>query len=148
MRVKLRYIDQWIERRRQIADRYQERLKNYSCVMATPTNVADYASTESIDSARDKLRRSAKHSFNYFTIRVENRDRIIRCFKERGISCAVYYPLCLHLQEVYAGFGYKRGDFPVAEQAQDEVLSLPIYAELTENEIEEICEIFSNYSCL
>jgi dTDP-4-amino-4,6-dideoxygalactose transaminase len=85
-----------------------------------------------------------EHSFNYYTIRIkEKRDAVLNCLKENGIASAIYYPLCLHLQEVHKDLGYKSGDFPVAEKLQKEVLSLPMYPELEEKEIEEIVKIVS-----
>ena len=64
-----------------------------------------------------------------------------KALREEGIATAIYYPLSLHLQEVYRDLGYKQGDFPLAEQAQEEVLSLPMYAELKKEEIERISKI-------
>ena len=66
------------------------------------------------------------------------RDKVSEYLKENGIASAIYYPLCLHLQEVYKDLGYKSGDFTIAEKIQNEVLSLPMYSELEEKEIEEI----------
>ena len=63
---------------------------------------------------------------------------ILNNLKKNDIACAIYYPLCLHLQEVYRNLGYKSGDFPIAEKMQNEVLSLPMYPELEKKEIEEI----------
>ncbi|MBU1047392.1 MAG: DegT/DnrJ/EryC1/StrS family aminotransferase, partial [Candidatus Omnitrophica bacterium] len=84
----------------------------------------------------------SEHSFNYYTIRIkEKRDVVLTRLKENGIACAIYYPLCLHLQEVHNDLGYKIGDFPVAEKIQTEVLSLPMYPELEKEEIEEIVKI-------
>ncbi|MCM8814353.1 MAG: DegT/DnrJ/EryC1/StrS family aminotransferase [Candidatus Omnitrophica bacterium] len=81
-----------------------------------------------------------RHSFNYYTIRIAagRRDSVQRRLQEQGIAQAVYYPLSLHLQDVYAELGYRPGDFPQAEQAQREVLSLPLYPELTGAQISEI----------
>ncbi|GAI43951.1 unnamed protein product, partial [marine sediment metagenome] len=64
----------------------------------------------------------------------------------QGIATAIYYPLSLHLQEVYKSLGYKLGDFPNSEQAQEEVLSLPMYPELSEEQIEEIAKAIEAYN--
>jgi dTDP-4-amino-4,6-dideoxygalactose transaminase len=83
-----------------------------------------------------------KHTFNYYTIRLKkSRDQIQDRLKEAGIASAIYYPLSLHLQEVYRDLGYKISDFAVAEQSQDEVLSLPLYPELTKEQIRRVIEV-------
>ena len=82
-----------------------------------------------------------KHSFNYYTVRVKNRDKLQKKLKQAGIGSMIYYPLCLHLQEVYKDLGYNQGDFPEAEKAQDEVLSLPMFPELLPEQIEEVISV-------
>ena len=122
LRVKLKYIDKWINQRIQNAKLYNELLSKMGDII-TPT-----------------IPTNAKHTFNYYTIRIKNkRDRVQGACKEKGIACAIYYPLCLHLQDVYKELGFKIGDFAVAEEAQSEVLSLPMYPELTKEQIQEIC---------
>ena len=79
---------------------------------------------------------------NHFTIRPKtNRDLRQQCLKENSIASAIYYPLCLHLQQVYKELGHKKEDFPVAERVQEEVLSLPIYLELEQKQVERITQI-------
>jgi len=118
LRVKLKYIDKWIEKRIELAKYYNKLLDNKENII-TP-----------------KIPSYVKHSFNYYTIRVKkHRDFIKDYLKKNGVSCGVYYPLCLHLQDVYKFLGYKPSDFPVAEEAQREVLSLPIYPELSKIKI-------------
>ncbi len=85
------------------------------------------------------------HVYNQFTIRVPDRDQLFEFLKQRGIGAMVYYPLSLHLQKAFSRLGYKMGDFPESEKAQAEVLSLPIYPELTEPEIEEVCLAIRKY---
>jgi len=126
LKVKLNHIDKWIEMRRENAEYYKKLFSGTDII--TPF-IPDYA----------------EHSFNYYTIRAEkNRDRIKNHLKENDIASAIYYPLCLHLQEVYKNLGHKLGDFPVAEKLQNEVLSLPMYPELEKKEMEEIVKSITN----
>jgi UDP-2-acetamido-2-deoxy-ribo-hexuluronate aminotransferase len=80
------------------------------------------------------------HVYAQYTIRVPNRDAVASKLKERGIPTAVYYPKCLHEQPVFAGNGYHWGDFPQAEKASREVLSLPLHPFLTEQDQEKVVE--------
>jgi dTDP-4-amino-4,6-dideoxygalactose transaminase len=82
----------------------------------------------------------ATHVYHQYTIRSGRRDRIQECLRKRDIASVVYYPVPLHLQEAVEFLGYKRGDFPVAEDAAAKVLSLPMYPELEEAEIREIAD--------
>lgn len=121
LRVKLKYIDLWINKRIENARYYNELLLGLSPKGTVP----EY-----------------KHTFNYYTIRIKNnkREEVQNRLKERAIPSAIYYPLCLHLQEVYRDLGYIKGDFPIAEQAQDEVLGLPMCPELTKVQIKQITD--------
>jgi dTDP-4-amino-4,6-dideoxygalactose transaminase len=121
VRVKLKHIDKWVSQRIACAKNYNELLKDISNLSVPQVPVY------------------TKHAFNYYTIRVKNgRSVIHERLKENGIASAIYYPLCLHLQQVYKGLGHKKGDFPVAERCQEEVLSLPIYPELEQKQIETV----------
>ena len=75
--------------------------------------------------------------FNQYTLRVQRRDALQAYLKERGIGSAIYYPLPLHLQPCFAYLGYKAGAFPESERAANEVLSLPIYPELSQSHLDE-----------
>lgn len=119
--VKLKYIDKWTAQRNEIAEKYAAALKGIAVV--------------------PKVLNGYHHSFNYYSIRFENknvRDKAQEHLTSNGIACQVYYPLSLHLQEVYKDLGYQKGDFPVSEKAQDETLALPMYPELTNEQIEYI----------
>jgi dTDP-4-amino-4,6-dideoxygalactose transaminase len=122
--VKLKHLDAWNDMRRRNASLYSKLL----------TRIDGVEPPQSID--------GTKPSCNYYTVRLRdariNRDNLRRHLESKGIQTAVYYPLSLHLQEVYRHLGHKAGDFPESEKAQEEVLSLPMYPELTELQIEEI----------
>ncbi|HTE45768.1 MAG TPA: DegT/DnrJ/EryC1/StrS family aminotransferase, partial [Gemmatimonadaceae bacterium] len=78
--------------------------------------------------------------FNQYTVRTDRRDELQSFLKERGIGTAIYYPLPLHLQPCFAYLGYKAGSCPESERAAAEVLSLPIYPELTTSQLDEVIE--------
>ena len=89
------------------------------------------------------------HIFNYYTIRLKNpklnRDKLREYLSAQGIATAIYYPLSLHLQDVYKPLGYKPGDFLESECAQEGVISLPIYPELSEEQIRLITREIEYY---
>lgn len=116
LRVKLKYLDKWNEKRRGNAALYAKYL--WTSDIKLPH----------VDSG-------VVHSFNYFTIRVKDRAGLQKKLNENKVGNMIYYPLSLHLQEVYKDLGYKKGDFPEAEKAQEEVISLPMFAELSEEQI-------------
>lgn len=126
LRVKLRRLDEWNERRRQNAQRYMQLLQGTRAVLpqTAPGNV---------------------HTYHQFTIRHPRRDALQQYLKEHGVSTAVYYPLPLHLQEAYQYLGYRRGDFPNAERASQEVLSLPVYPELREEQIDYVAAMVRRF---
>lgn len=124
LRVKLKHLDRWNELRRSRALLYNQLLSQIDSV--EPPYVEEHN----------------KHSCNYYTICMKDsrldRSEIRKQLESRGIQTAVYYPLSLHLQEVYKPLGYKQGDFPQSERAQQQVLSLPMYPELGDQQIEEV----------
>jgi dTDP-4-amino-4,6-dideoxygalactose transaminase len=80
------------------------------------------------------------HVFNYYTIQTFKRDALKIYLEKKGISSAIYYPLSLHLQPVYKSMGFAKGDFPNSEWLQEHVLSLPMYPELTKEQIDIISD--------
>jgi dTDP-4-amino-4,6-dideoxygalactose transaminase len=128
LRVKLRRIDRWIELRRRAARLYSERLSELDGINAPYE--AEYA----------------RHVYNYYTVGLPGkRKELQQSLAAQGISTAIYYPLSLHLQEVYRHLGYGEGDFPVSETAQQRLLSLPIYPELGEEQIEIITKAVHDF---
>lgn len=120
LRVKLKYIDEWNERRRKNALIYNKLLENSHIRLP-------------------EEKPECKHIYYSYVIAVDKRDDLQGYLKGKGIETAVYYPIPLHLISIYEDLGYKEGDFPVAEKSAKTVLSLPMYPELTEEEIHFIC---------
>lgn len=87
----------------------------------------------------------AKHVFHQYTIRAERRDELMVYLKEKGVGCGVYYPKPLHLHPFFMKLGYKEGDFPAAEKASKEVLSLPVHPTLTDEDIRKIIEMIGEF---
>jgi len=121
LRVKLRYLDDWTDARRRNAERYR-------------TLFAEADLGEWVTPPEDV----AGHSYNQFVIRAADRDGLQQHLAAHGVGTEVYYPVPLHLQPCFADLGYERGDFPEAERAAAQTLALPIYPELTE---EQICHV-------
>jgi dTDP-4-amino-4,6-dideoxygalactose transaminase len=113
--VKLKYLDGWTKKRREHAAVYNAAFKGLDII--TP-----------------KEEDFNYHIYNQYTIALKNRDRLREVLKENQIGHDVYYPVPLHLQECYRSLGYKEGDLPVTEEKAGEVVSIPVYPELTEEE--------------
>jgi dTDP-4-amino-4,6-dideoxygalactose transaminase len=79
-----------------------------------------------------------RHVYHIYAVRVQERDQILQAMAEKGISCAIHYPIPVHLQEAYRFLGYEEGSFPVAERCAEEFLSLPMFPELTEAQIRAV----------
>jgi dTDP-4-amino-4,6-dideoxygalactose transaminase len=131
LRVKLKHLGKWNELRRGKTAIYTKMLSQ----------------VEGIEPPY--IEKDAKSSCNYYTIRVKHsrlsRDELRNHLESKGIQTMVYYPLSLHLQEVYKYLGHKQGDFPQSERAQEQVLSLPMYAELDEKQIKEVVESIKGF---
>jgi dTDP-4-amino-4,6-dideoxygalactose transaminase len=113
--VKLKYLDNWTKKRREHAEVYNSAFKGLDLI--TP-----------------KAESFNYHIYNQYTIAVKNRDELRNYLKEKQIGHDTYYPVPLHLQECYKFLGYEKGDLPVSEKKAEEVVSIPIYPELTEQE--------------
>ena len=120
--VKLRHLDDWNDARRRIAAALTERLGSDTVI---PPHVAP----------------DVEPSFHLYVIRTERREAVQRMLADAGIASGVHYPIPLHLQPAYAALGYKEGDFPVTELLAGQILSLPIFPELREDEIARIGDV-------
>ena len=126
--VKLRYIEWWSRQRNENAQEYNSRLnKNLAPLAEGPT--PPFVSSEGY------------HVFNQYVIRSSKRDNIRKRLNDSKIGCNVYYPYPIHTQGCISHFGYSEGDFPVTEKACKEVLALPIYPELTNEEIHRVVDV-------
>lgn len=123
LRVKLKYLDKWIEKRQKITQIYNKELKKIKKI-AIPATM------------RPGNQATSCHVFHQYTIRVnaQLRNDLITYLRNNGIPTTIYYPVPLHLQPAFKYLGYKEGDFPKTEKATEEVLSLAIYPELSQKE--------------
>ena len=124
--AKLPHLDGWAAARRRNAAWYDERLAGVPRLRtpgALPAN---------------------EHVYHQYTVRAERRDVVKQTLDARGIGNAIYYPLALHFQECFRSLGYEAGDFPESERATAEVLSIPVYPELSEAQKEEVAEAIAS----
>ena len=130
LRVKLPHLDGWNAKRARNAANYDQLL--------TEAGLLEHVTLPATDP-------SNVHVFNQYTLRAQNRDELMTYLKEREIGHKVYYPVPLHLQECYQPLGYSKGDLPVSEQLAREVLSLPVYPELTDAQMETVVTRISEF---
>ena len=126
LRVKLKHLDRWNELRNQWAKLYTELLKETSLI--TP-----------------KIEPWAYHVFHLYVVRSPKRDQLLDFLKEKEIYAGIHYPIPIHFLESYQDLGYKKGDFPATEKAAAEVLSLPIFPELTEEKVRYVVEAIKEF---
>lgn len=126
LRVKLKYLDQWNEERRKRARIYTERL--------TPLGVV--CPSEGLET---------QPVYHLYVIRTKKRDALRTFLKEKGIETLIHYPVPVHLQKAYEELGYREGDLPLTEQCASEILSLPLFPEIKEDEIEKVIESVQSF---
>lgn len=117
LQIKLKYLPSWTDARRRHAQKYYQELNDIQ------------------DTILPKEMELNKHVFHVYSIRTPQRDTLMRQLQEKGIGCGIHYPTPIHLQEAFFHLGYHHNDFPIAEQCAREFLSLPMYAELSEDQI-------------
>ena len=121
LRVKLRYLEAWTEARRAHAARYNQLLAGSG--VGTPEAMA-----------------YARHVYHVYAVRSKHRESLLKALQGREVQTGIHYPIPIHLLPAWSELGHRRGDFPHSEQAADEVLSLPMFAELTPAQIDTVAE--------
>jgi dTDP-4-amino-4,6-dideoxygalactose transaminase len=116
--VKLKYLDKWTDARRAHAARYDREFAGSNVIP--------------IKSAPGR-----RHVYHLYVVRVPDREKAMAHLKEKGVGVGIHYPLPLHLQPAYAHLGLKKGSFPIAEKVVSQIVSLPMYAELTDGMVDE-----------
>jgi dTDP-4-amino-4,6-dideoxygalactose transaminase len=119
LRVKLKYLDQWNDERREKASRFSERLASLGIVCPVE-------------------RKGSRHVYHLYVVRTGKRDALQRFLKKRGIGTLIHYPIPIHQQKAFKELGYRRGDLPLTEQYSRKILSLPFFPEIKESEMEEV----------
>jgi dTDP-4-amino-4,6-dideoxygalactose transaminase len=125
--VKLKYLNGWTDNRRRVAAKYNELLKGVSQIKL-PKEMA-----------------YGKHVYHLFVIQAQNRDDLQTYLNNNGVATGLHYPVPLHLQECFKHLGYKKGDFPVTEQLADNCISLPMFPEMTDEQIGYVVETIISF---
>jgi len=120
--IKLNRLDEWNDRRRQVAKWYHERLADNERIVL-PTVPA-----------------GREHIYHLYIVRLPDRDKVMKELGAREIGCGLHYPIPLHIQSAYRDLGYCKGDLPVTEAVADSILSLPMFPHLTEAMVDYVCE--------
>ena len=119
--VKLKYLEQWTEQRRRIAQWYLQELKNIPGIQ--------------LPNPPEHMR----HVYHVFAVCVPERDRVQQQLQQQGIATNIHYPIPVHLQPAYADLGYAKNSLPVSERLAQQFLSLPMYPELNQNQVQQVC---------
>lgn len=127
LNVKLKHINNAIKQRERVAKLYMEGLSGIDAIKFT------------------KIKGNQSGVYYVFNILAEKRDELAAYLKENEIGNCIYYPMPLHLQKCFSNLGYKKGDFPIAERLAGEVLALPIYPEITDDEVQFVCETIKKF---
>ncbi|HEY1993493.1 MAG TPA: DegT/DnrJ/EryC1/StrS family aminotransferase, partial [Edaphobacter sp.] len=135
LEVKLRYLPQWNQRRRDLAARYDQLFHDAGIVGSTIAEGVVLPFTDP----------RATHIFHQYVIRAPRRDELRQYLTDRQIGSEIYYPLPLHQQTSLASLGYRHGGFPISEAAAAEVLALPMYPELREDEQQTVVDTIASF---
>ncbi len=126
LRAKLKHLEKWIELRREHAHQYGQLINNEN--VKIPMEVE-----------------GNKHVYYVYVVRVPDRDGLQAQLKEKDIGSGIHYPHPVHLEVAFKDLGYKEGDFPIAEEAAKQVLSLPLYPEMIAQQVEEVAAVVNSY---
>jgi len=132
LRVKLRYLDEWAQGRRDNARRYRELFSDAGLAARSLVRLPSESAP-------------AQHVYNQFVIRAQDRDGLRAYLAKRGVGTEIYYPLPLHMQVCFKDLGYRAGDFPESERAGQEALAIPIYPELGANEQTYVVDAIASF---
>ncbi|WP_219884423.1 DegT/DnrJ/EryC1/StrS family aminotransferase [Orenia metallireducens] len=121
LRIKLKHLDKWTKQRIEKAEYYNSLLNDKEVILP-------------------KVRSLGKHVYHLYAVRVKDRDKLRDKLSSLGIATGIHYPIPLHLQPAYKYLGYKEGKFPISEQVSKEIISLPLWPEISHKQIEEVCE--------
>jgi len=130
LRVKLKHLDLWNIQRRKNANLYNKKISE--------SGIGSHLLSTPIESQET-------HIYHQYVIRTSYRDALQSHLRENGIGCQVYFPLPLHLQSCFEEFGYEQGDFPISEAASAETIAIPVYPELTEEQIDYVVSVISDF---
>ena len=119
LRVKLRYLSQWTDARRSHAESYRKLLADANVILPQEMPYS-------------------RHVYHVYAVRTTDRAGLQQHLQNEGVQTGIHYPIPVHLQEAHADLGYKAGDFPLSEQAANEVLSLPMFPEMTFAQVEAV----------
>ena len=140
LRVKLQHLDDWNQQRRMLACRYHGLLGKGGLVQSGATSVTKAAPIAFLASQPE-----AYHIYHQYVVRAWHRDELREFLTRHGIGSEIYYPVPLHLQECFAYLGYRAGDLPEAERAAREVLALPMFPELREDEQQRVAAAIAEF---
>jgi len=127
--VKLRHLAKWNDQRRESARIYGELLTPVADVIVAPSEPA-----------------TSKSVYHLYVVRTRNREELQKHLTNAGVGTGIHYPIPVHLQAAYASSGWKRGDFPEAEAAADEILSLPMFAGLEPRQQEQVADAIAQFA--
>lgn len=126
LKIKLKYLTKWNNKRKKIAEKYFSEIKNPKIIFQKQPQWSDSV-------------------FHLFVISVDNRDSFMRYLEEKNIVAGLHYPVPCHLQKSYEYLGYKKGDFPNSERLAENCVSLPIYYELPDEDVDYIIDVINQY---
>jgi len=146
LKVKLPYLDNWSKQRRENAETYNKLFISSGLAEETGKTNFDKRNSVLLPKAIYKSNEIKNyHIYNQYIIRVEKRDELRQYLAKNEISTEIYYPVPFHMQECFANLGYKRGDFPLSEMSSETSIALPIYPELSKEQIEFVVRTINDF---